>query len=134
MANPCACSPSIAIPPAQTKGAESGIAKDRREAAVQNFFRLCVLIARWAFSRPVLQCSAPRARRSGAAQAFIPAAESRSEVDALNAQSDHFRAALVVECSAEEMAGRAARSASVPCHSSGAAVAAPGTVPANDEL
>ena len=77
--------------------------------------------------------SAPRAR-GGAAQAIVPAAKSRSEVDAFNAQADHFLAALVVECSAEEMASRAARSASVPCHSSGAAVAAPGTVPANDEI
>jgi hypothetical protein len=36
--------PSFAIQPAQTKETESGIAKDHREAAVQDFFRLCVLI------------------------------------------------------------------------------------------
>jgi hypothetical protein len=49
--------------------------------------------------------------RGGAAQAIVPAAKSRAEVDAFNAQADHFSSPLVVICNADELANRAARAA-----------------------
>ena len=58
--------------------------------------------------------AAPRAR-GGASQASVLAARSRAEVDAFNAQADHFSSPLIVFCSAEELATRAARMAGMTC-------------------
>ena len=58
--------------------------------------------------------AAPRAR-GGAAQAIVPAARSRAEVIAFNAQADHFSSPLVVFCNAEVLATRAARMAAKAC-------------------
>ena len=62
--------------------------------------------------------------RGGAAQAIVPAAKSRAEVDAFNAQADHFSSPLVVICNADELANRAARAAGATrVHTSAHAVA-----------
>ena len=55
--------------------------------------------------------------RGGIDQAIVPAAKSRAEVDAFNAQADHFSSPLVVVCNAHELAARAARSARATCAS-----------------